>query len=225
MLGRGRRRCGRGRQKQPDQVCAAGTATAEAPLPLKLPRCAGPGVDSYRPGTNRFAVLADDAFPPGLGAGDLFPAGLEVGEAQVLQAPASGAVDAEDVQAQMVPALNRRARRSAAAAVAEHSAGTVAARAVRRGHELELMLRSFSADVEAAMAAGSPFTAARAAFSRAAANLEDAVASRALRELIAAAELGFAGAGAARAVVQLAEAGAVTAAADSIGLELLAEVM
>ncbi len=58
----------------------------------------------------------------------------------------------------------------------------------------------------------------------AAAKLEDAKASRALRQLVAVAELGFAGAGAARASVQLAEAEALASAADSIGCGLLAEV-
>ena len=149
---------------------------------------------------------------------------MEVGEAQVLQAPASGAVDAEDVQAQMVPALNRRDRRAAAAAAAEHSAGAAAARFARRGLELELVVRHFVDDVEAARETGPPYAAAWAALSMVGAKLEDPEANRALRELVAVAELGFAGAGAARAVVQPAEAEALAAAADSIGLGLLAEV-
>ena len=138
--------------------------------------------------------------------------------------PAEQLAVAADVQVQLEPALNRRARRAAAAAAAEHSAGAAAARFARRGLELELVVRHFVDDVEAARETGSPYAAAWAALSMAAAKLEDAEANRALRELVAVAELGFAGAGAARAVVQLAEAEALAAAADSIGLGLLAEV-
>ena len=86
------------------------------------------------------------------------------------------------------------------------------------------MVRHFVDDVEAARETGSPYAAAWAALSMAGAKLEDPAANRALQELVAVAELGFAGAGAARAVVQLAEAEALAAAADSIDFALLAEV-
>ena len=185
---------------------------------------------------NRYAVLAETLEDDKL-AGDATPqqnSGMAEMSSQAEEAPAapqgatpqadSGAGDTEGVQAQLVPALNRRARRAAAAAAAEHSAGAAAARFARRGLELELVVRHFVDDVEAARETGSPYAAAWAALSMAAAILEDAEANRAFRELVAVAELGFAGAGAARAVVQLAEAEALAAAADSNGLGLLAEV-
>ena len=85
---------------------------------------AGPEAASYKSGGNRFAALADDAFPPGLGAGELCPAGSKDEETPLA---VQLAVDA-DVQVQLELVLSRRARRAAAAAAAVHIAVAAAAR-------------------------------------------------------------------------------------------------